>query len=202
MMAARRVARARRSVVRDSEPVNTYAVVGRFDRPSAGGARVGAGGVDRAATERLDDAAIDEDPCRVVHGTGYGDHRTLLIAFDQSKDRRPTRNDLEGVLLPRLRTGQLSRAQAGQLGGWSGAKVAVPDEQLPRKRQQSGPTGLNDLLRSAADLPGPAPQHGSVGARQDLRCVKGRRSEEHTSELQSRQYLVCRLLLEKKKKKK
>src|SRR3712207_7836759 len=29
----------------------------------------------------------------------------------------------------------------------------------------------------------------------------GLRSEEHTSELQSRQYLVCRLLLEKKKKK-
>src|SRR5258707_10754263 len=29
----------------------------------------------------------------------------------------------------------------------------------------------------------------------------GSRSEEHTSELQSRQYLVCRLLLEKKKKK-
>src|SRR3712207_6859406 len=31
------------------------------------------------------------------------------------------------------------------------------------------------------------------------RCPSGR-SEEHTSELQSRQYLVCRLLLEKKKK--
>src|SRR5690606_42042236 len=31
------------------------------------------------------------------------------------------------------------------------------------------------------------------------RCV-GRRSEEHTSELQSRENLVCRLLLEKKKK--
>src|SRR3712207_7229343 len=29
---------------------------------------------------------------------------------------------------------------------------------------------------------------------------EGLRSEEHTSELQSRQYLVCRLLLEKKKK--
>src|SRR3712207_8001188 len=28
---------------------------------------------------------------------------------------------------------------------------------------------------------------------------RNRRSEEHTSELQSRQYLVCRLLLEKKK---
>src|SRR3712207_7795776 len=31
-------------------------------------------------------------------------------------------------------------------------------------------------------------------------CTQLRRSEEHTSELQSRQYLVCRLLLEKKKK--
>ena len=30
---------------------------------------------------------------------------------------------------------------------------------------------------------------------------KGPRSEEHTSELQSRLHLVCRLLLEKKKKK-
>src|SRR3712207_7685877 len=33
----------------------------------------------------------------------------------------------------------------------------------------------------------------------DVRRVDAR-SEEHTSELQSRQYLVCRLLLEKKKK--
>src|SRR3712207_8194234 len=32
------------------------------------------------------------------------------------------------------------------------------------------------------------------------RCPGYDRSEEHTSELQSRQYLVCRLLLEKKKK--
>src|SRR3712207_7591169 len=40
--------------------------------------------------------------------------------------------------------------------------------------------------------------------RQDLEGLDPRsfrRSEEHTSELQSRQYLVCRLLLEKKKKK-
>src|SRR5258707_2700827 len=37
----------------------------------------------------------------------------------------------------------------------------------------------------------------------ESRCrgrATSRRSEEHTSELQSRQYLVCRLLLEKKKK--
>src|SRR3712207_7992646 len=38
------------------------------------------------------------------------------------------------------------------------------------------------------------------GVRERLR-VHVLRSEEHTSELQSRQYLVCRLLLEKKKKK-
>src|SRR3712207_6849064 len=35
----------------------------------------------------------------------------------------------------------------------------------------------------------------------ELRARLEERSEEHTSELQSRQYLVCRLLLEKKKKK-
>src|SRR3712207_8714558 len=34
-----------------------------------------------------------------------------------------------------------------------------------------------------------------------LGLLQGVRSEEHTSELQSRQYLVCRLLLEKKKNK-
>src|SRR3712207_6857467 len=41
-----------------------------------------------------------------------------------------------------------------------------------------------------------------VRARPRARAREGWRSEEHTSELQSRQYLVCRLLLEKKKKQK
>src|SRR3712207_7639976 len=42
-------------------------------------------------------------------------------------------------------------------------------------------------------------RHAALDARraQD-RVGRGGRSEEHTSELQSRQYLVCRLLLEKK----
>src|SRR3712207_6867299 len=44
-----------------------------------------------------------------------------------------------------------------------------------------------DDRRGVADLPGEHPLHRLV-----------ERSEEHTSELQSRQYLVCRLLLEKK----
>src|SRR2546422_8509910 len=37
------------------------------------------------------------------------------------------------------------------------------------------------------------------GARRRIARVQGERSEEHTSELQSRLHLVCRLLLEKKK---
>src|SRR3712207_7251023 len=40
----------------------------------------------------------------------------------------------------------------------------------------------------------------SVRARARRSAAARQRSEEHTSELQSRQYLVCRLLLEKKKK--
>src|SRR3712207_6878195 len=46
--------------------------------------------------------------------------------------------------------------------------------------------------------------HGHVGdgalSPVELAAGADDRSEEHTSELQSRQYLVCRLLLEKKKK--
>src|SRR3712207_7541902 len=46
-----------------------------------------------------------------------------------------------------------------------------------------------------------APPVDAAGALASDREAFGRfhRSEEHTSELQSRQYLVCRLLLEKKK---
>src|SRR3712207_7560013 len=53
----------------------------------------------------------------------------------------------------------------------------------------SHPRRHRDLTRSCCPRRAPAGRSG---------C----RSEEHTSELQSRQYLVCRLLLEKKKKKK
>src|SRR3712207_7168148 len=45
------------------------------------------------------------------------------------------------------------------------------------------------------------PHRGVVGRGKELRALAHPRSEEHTSELQSRQYLVCRLLLEKKIKK-
>src|SRR3712207_8962222 len=67
--------------------------------------------------------------------------------------------------------------------------------------------------RGAGDHHGPDAALGARGGAQDDRVCNLRhrlqmrggdrtrmRSEEHTSELQSRQYLVCRLLLEKKKK--
>src|SRR3712207_6994176 len=65
--------------------------------------------------------------------------------------------------------------------------------------------GLLSRGEGGADL-GPAQQHDR-GVPVDDRLTGGveedlaGRSEEYTSELQSRQYLVCRLLLEKKKKK-
>src|SRR3712207_7404000 len=70
---------------------------------------------------------------------------------------------------------------------------------------RSGPAGVVGRVvvvllriqpRNADDLDAQRPRvqvaHGLL--------ERPRRSEEHTSELQSRQYLVCRLLLEKKKK--
>src|SRR5258707_3891904 len=61
----------------------------------------------------------------------------------------------------------------------------LPHLQIPRFR--------TDLIHG---LLGPAFTIAMLGAIESLMS----RSEEHTSELQSRQYLVCRLLLEKKKK--
>src|SRR3712207_7624797 len=75
------------------------------------------------------------------------------------------------------------------------------------RRSPRLPRALGRVRARAADLrqadrppPVRAGHDRRDGAR--LRDVEApRRSEEHTSELQSRQYLVCRLLLEKKKKK-
>src|SRR5438445_8046827 len=67
---------------------------------------------------------------------------------------------------------------------------------------------LHDALpisrSAAAEAPLPAGRTILLEPRRRCRSrsTRPRRSEEHTSELQSRQYLVCRLLLEKKKKKK
>src|SRR2546425_3675053 len=64
------------------------------------------------------------------------------------------------------------------------------------------PPDCNDWLRciTMCDLPIPgAMVEKPVSANASLRIQNAARSEEHTSELQSLAYLVCRLLLEKKK---
>src|SRR3712207_7794982 len=78
-----------------------------------------------------------------------------------------------------------------------------PGEILQRRKRGrhdrfSGRQALVDLRRR--DAPGKSVD--LVGQHKGVHASEGRRelrSEEHTSELQSRQYLVCRLLLEKKK---
>src|SRR3712207_7894251 len=66
----------------------------------------------------------------------------------------------------------------------------------PRRAEARPPRGHRERAH-----PGGRRRHGPRRRRRrgpaDER--EPRRSEEHTSELQSRQYLVCRLLLEKKK---
>src|SRR3712207_7065830 len=58
--------------------------------------------------------------------------------------------------------------------------------------------GGGELVEGGVDAPGPDELGPFLLAR--VLQAADPRSEEHTSELQSRQYLVCRLLLEKKKK--
>src|SRR5215210_9252777 len=57
-------------------------------------------------------------------------------------------------------------------------------------------------LHDALPISGPRPARSRRTPLRPARADPARRSEEHTSELQSPMYLVCRLLLEKKKKNK
>src|SRR3712207_8992793 len=68
-----------------------------------------------------------------------------------------------------------------------------PYTTLFRSRLPHAPGRLR-LGRAVAALALPRRRAGDPPGRR-----RGSRSEEHTSELQSRQYIVCRLLLEKKK---
>src|SRR2546425_481459 len=78
--------------------------------------------------------------------------------------------------------------------------------------RDDGRLGLGELVDAECAVDVPIADRGRRGSGTERpvpsrRCLAGegellRRSEEHTSELQSLAYLVCRLLLEKKKKKK
>src|SRR5690349_22055346 len=76
-----------------------------------------------------------------------------------------------------FRSRRFCRACQGRLLAWQGRRGGVL------------------AARNAADDQDRQGRHGRA-----VRAARDRRSEEHTSELQSRRDLVCRLLLEKKKK--
>src|SRR2546422_7058552 len=96
--------------------------------------------------------------------------------------------DLENMI-EEVKQGELERVRA----------ILESDERLANQRDESGATPLHYatlnghrqivqlLLERGADINSTDSQFGAT------------RSEEHTSELQSRLHLVCRLLLEKKK---
>src|SRR5688572_32425581 len=73
--------------------------------------------------------------------------------------------------------------------------------QLRRGRSAARPGRLHRRAGRAA-LQQLRPEDDRARAVSPARRARGPRSEEHTSELQSQSNLVCRLLLEKKKKKK
>src|SRR3712207_7773218 len=96
--------------------------------------------------------------------------------------RRPPRS----TLFPYTTLFRSDRQPGGNTGGSNPESIPGddPDNMAPLCAEGEAKRDLPPPLRD--------------GVRHD-RC-QANRSEEHTSELQSRQYLVCRLLLEKKKK--
>src|SRR3712207_7872393 len=94
-------------------------------------------------------------------------------------------------------TGRLDRAGEGRLNPYDAhaieAAVALRERAAPPVEEvvaiTMGPPTAARVLQQAL----------TRGADRAIHLTDPR-SEEHTSELQSRQYLVCRLLLEKKKK--
>src|SRR5690625_6015523 len=82
------------------------------------------------------------------------------------------------------------------------SSTLFPYTTLFRSRTQVLPTSAVDVRRLARTL-GMTPEQFTTRyqrTRRRVRQLHEERSEEHTSELQSRGHLVCRLLLEKKQR--
>src|SRR5687767_9785177 len=99
----------------------------------------------------------------------------------------------------------------GGNGGLGGSVYAVADPHRntlvhfqfnPEHKAQRGGNGAGALRtgRGGKDLDIPVPVGTLIYRKDPESGEREQRSEEHTSELQSLAYLVCRLLLEKKKK--
>src|SRR5690606_39660102 len=110
----------------------------------------------------------------------------FYLVFFFSSRRRHTRfsrdwsSDVCSSDLEQSTDGPHASAPAGGSGG-SGLQAVLGGARRTAARRRRGPGPVDHLLELLAHL---------------------ERSEEHTSELQSRENLVCRLLLEKKRKSK
>src|SRR5215217_1711032 len=93
--------------------------------------------------------------------------------------------------------GSLEPEMMFELAARNGVRLRARESQhqLPGLSYQIMPEAMMRLLVDEPEA------HRFVDAAGGVKhVIRPQRSEEHTSELQSRQYLVCRLLLEKKKK--
>src|SRR2546422_4225464 len=113
---------------------------------------------------------------------------------------------------PNLSPRAYPRLLAAGLNDWGGISPLTPDHINPEKpwplitELRRATEGMGFVLRECLAI---YPEFATRAEFLDeavrarvASLVDGDRSEEHTSELQSRLHLVCRLLLEKKKKKK
>src|SRR3712207_5661040 len=132
---------------------------------------------------------------------------------------RPERQTLFTVMAGTV-IGMPAATAAGRAGFWpapacSTCPMITYSTWSPEMPARSSAALIATAPRSAPEKSLSEPSSRPIGVRapltmteRDMICLQGRaadagdprgRSEEHTSELQSRQYLVCRLLLEKKK---
>src|SRR5690606_20991553 len=132
-----------------------------------------------------------------------GKHRVILRVLRRGavpevprRRRRPATDSIGGVTELTLTTKNVARIQADAVvvavGRRGEEAVLVPGAPLP-----SGAASALGKLLPALGVSGKADEVVRVAAGKEL-AADVVRSEEHTSELQSRENLVCRLLLEKK----
>src|SRR5947209_16774152 len=101
----------------------------------------------------------------------------------------------KGTLRTPIPEGVTFRLEGDQLQAERASDEQSAVHGLARALANNAVVGVTEGFTKRMDLVG-------VGYKADIqgrKIVFSLRSEEHTSELQSRQYLVCRLLLEKKK---
>src|SRR5690606_39377164 len=89
--------------------------------------------------------------------------------------------------------------RAGALSAWAGSMRKLPSANAPGSIRHTRPA--RSYQGASSFQPIGQPLSGTQSRRAiSAELIGMQRSEEHTSELQSRENLVCRLLLEKKKK--